>query len=256
VTEAVWRALRPGSGPLLLCVDFSQGRARAQAGFHDLAALLPGYQLWGTAESAWQVPGPGPDEVLAALLAARPEGPVAGVLGYCAGGALACGAASQLAADGTAPPVVLFDPAGVSGQTLVDSYRAAVATITTGADDAPPPAGDDLAALAAELGARYTELAGPACAALGVPAAIADQLCDRLRGYLDYLVHSATVGVDPSGPVTVLLSTDCVPGRVRPEWPQVRLPVTQNGLLADPAAARLAEQALAGVALAAADPAR
>lgn len=256
MTQAPWRQLRPGSGPVLLGVDFSQGRTRAQAGFHDLATLLPGYQLWGTTETAWQAPGTGADEVVAAVLAARPDGPVAGLLGYCAGGALASAAAGQLAAAGIPLPVVLLDPSVVSGQTLLDSYRAAVATITTVADEEPPPAGGDLAAMAAELSARYARLAGPACAALGVPAAIADQLCDRLRGYLEYLVLSATVRADPPGPVTVLLSTECVPARVRPDWPQVRLPVTQNRLLADPATGQLVERSLTGIAPAAPDPVR
>jgi hypothetical protein len=144
-----WRLLRPGTGPIVLCVDFTQARARAQAGFADLATLLPErYAVWGTEEAAWRSGWSRPEPAIESLVAGRPDGAVAGVLGYCAGGALARAIARQLAhRDAARTPVVLFDPVAVTARTLLDSYDASVRSIAAVAPRAdPPPAPDHPAA--------------------------------------------------------------------------------------------------------------
>jgi hypothetical protein len=269
VGRASWRLLRAGSGQRVpgqsvLCVDFPYGRSPAQAGFADLAPLLPDrYGVWGVGEDAWLTAESGPGPVLGALAEPWPPGGVAGVFGYGAGGSLACRLARILVARGVAEPdlpVVLFDPTTVTAGTLRSCFQAALRSIATNASAAArTDAGTDaraedvradgrvadLGALAGALAGRYAAVAQAACAAQGVPTAVADQLCDRVAGHLRYLAYSAAVPMDPPDP-TVLVRSATQPGN----GPHVRLPVDGAALLADRAAAGVASRLLAGETLA------
>jgi len=251
-----WRLLRGGATTdrAVLCVDFTQSRVRAQAGFADLAAVLPDrFAVWGTDEGAWHD--------TASTWQDPPDRAVAGVFGYCAGAALACALADRVARmTGTAPPVVLFDPAVVTAQTLLEQFDAALhglvgvapeQDLAAARADAHTDAGTDadladLDWLAAALTRRYGDLARPACAAQQVPEAIADQLCGRLEAYLRYLVRSAAVPLRSPGAATVVLSATFQPLPSLEQHPQVRTDATQAGLLADAAAAGAAARALTG----------
>jgi hypothetical protein len=256
-----WRLVRDAPGaPAVLCVDFTQARARAQAGFTDLAALLPaGAAVWGTDEPTWRAdpaaPGPLAD-ALARWLAGAPA-PAAGVravLGFCAGASLACALARHLAHGGTAPAVVLFDPTVATARTLHEQFDAALGGLAAGvaaaevaaarAGGAADRAGEpDPARLAPRLAARYGELATAACAAQGVPAAIAAQLAERFATHLRYLALTATVPLQaPPGALAVLSAEHRLP----PLGPAsvLRLDVAPDDLLADPRAAEAVAPAL------------
>jgi hypothetical protein len=241
--------LRAGAGSeAVLGVDFTQARVRAQAGFAQLAPMLPEpYAVWGTTEEGWRLPGD-PATRLAGWLAASAALPARAVLGYCAGASLACALARHLGA----PELVLFDPSVVGPLTLYHQFDAALGSLAavlaeaevTAAREAARRAADhadDLDALAAALAGRYAALARPACASQGVPESIADQMCARLATHLGYFALCAAAELAYPPQTLVVLSADHEPP------PQgggvVRLAVGQNALLGDQAAADL----LAGV---------
>src|SRR5690606_31345841 len=99
VPTAGWRRLRDGgTGGVVLTVDFTVAKVRAQASFADLAPRLPDrFSVWSTDETAW-VPGPGSSaEQLAQWLdsAADLDGPVRAGLGFCGGASLAAARAEE-----------------------------------------------------------------------------------------------------------------------------------------------------------------
>jgi hypothetical protein len=250
-----WRLLRAGEGaPAVLCVDYSQTQARAEATFHDLAAALPApYPVWGTDEGAWR------DEDLPA----EPVGAIAGILGFCAGASLACAMAERVARrTGTPPPVVLFDPWVVAAAALLHEFDRAIDGVAAGMaserlDTAKAAArehlseyadrsGPRLAPMAGALADRYAALARPVCAAQRVPERIIDQLCARTRSYLDYLVRSASVPLR-CPPRTLVVTSDGFeappisgPHRV------LRLDVDHDGLLAAAEATAALARVLSG----------
>ncbi|GAA4443875.1 hypothetical protein GCM10023170_020760 [Phytohabitans houttuyneae] len=255
---AGWRPLRAGAGSeAVLGVDFTQARVRAQAGFAQLVPMLPEpYPVWGTVEEGWQLPGD-PAARLSGWLAASEDLRARAVLGYCAGAPLACALARHLA-DRTGAPVdvVLFDPSVAGPLTLYYQFDAALGSLAAVLAEAEvaaareaalrdAEAAGDLDALAATLAGRYTALAGPACASQGVPASIADQMCTRLATHLGYFALSAAAELAYPPETLIVLSAEHDPpplgGRV------LRLPVGQNALLGDPAAAAAVGGLLAGV---------
>ncbi|MGX7674009.1 hypothetical protein [Plantactinospora sp. DSM 117369] len=264
-----WRLLRPGAGPGLLAVDFTPAQARAGAGFTDLARLLPEpYPVWGTEEAGWRhvvaasvdSPAGGLDVWLDRDLPVT--GGTAGILGYCAGGTLACALARRLADRyGVAPPVVLFDPVEVTAETLYDQFGTALDGLAAALPAAEVRAAreaaraevrtrPELSRLAGRLSERYAALAQPACAGQGVPPSIADQLCARIDTYLRYLLLSAAAPPDSPGPALIVLSAGHEPPPIPGADRQVRLDVPQSDLLADVRAADLAGRALVGEPLA------
>ncbi|MEO3926683.1 hypothetical protein ABGB07_22860 [Micromonosporaceae bacterium B7E4] len=263
-----WRLLRPGTGPGLLAVDFTPAQARAGAGFTDLARLLPQpYPVWGTEETGWRnvtaatvEPAGGLDVWLDRDLPV--SGGRAGILGYCAGGTLARALARRLADRyGVTPPVVLFDPAEVTAETLYDQFGTALDGLAAAlpaaevraareAARAEVRAEPDLSRLAGRLSDRYAALARPACAGQGVPPSIADQLCARIDTYLRYLLLSAAAPAVGPGPALVVLSAGHEPPPIPGADRQVRLDVPAPDLLADPRAADLAGRALVAEPLA------
>jgi len=224
-----WRLVRDGADAVL-CVDFTQARVREQAGFADLA-LPDNFGMWGTDEGAWETD----------TIPPAPVERVAGVLGYCGGGALACGLAARL---GTRPPVVLFDPVAVVARTLFKQVNKSLAGLGADPVDESGFATADLAALAGALADHYAAVAGPVCAQRRIPESIAGQLCDRVSGYLHYLVRSSRATFDYDGPVLVVLSEGQKLPDALNDRPFVRMPVTTAEVLAHPAAAQAAANAL------------
>jgi hypothetical protein len=253
-----WRLIRDGDGGgdddggAVLCVDFTQARVRAQAGFVDLAALLPaGPRVWGSDERSWRDATAPP-----AWLDGAPDPGARSVLAFCAGAALACALARHLGERTGAPPrVVLFDPTVATGRTLHEQFEASVAGVARGADadevarardgarrdlDAEP----DPARLGALLVRRYAALAEPACAAQGVPAAIAAQLCERFATHLRYLALAASTPLEPPPGALAVLSAEHRPPPLGPATP-LRVDAAAPALLADPRAAAAAAGAVA-----------
>lgn len=249
-----WRRLRPGSTPgVILAVDFTLAKVRAQATFDDLARLLPdGPAIWCTDGSGWPATAGDPAahlrQWLAHTRALAGLGAVRGVLGFCAGAPLAGALTGALAAGtaqrGQAPPLVLLDPTEPDAQTLVQTADAAMRTMSAEPGPVPPGTGD-LGRLATLLTERYAAAAGPVCAAQGVPPAIADQLTRRVGTHLRYLALSATAVTGNADAALLVLSRDHeVPARLG-GTPHVRLDVGQNELLTASGAARAIADALA-----------
>src|SRR5829696_1471833 len=115
-----WRRIRSGSGDeVLVAIDFESGRR--EPGFSDLSRVLdipagivqptpPKVEL-GEDFGARYV-----DEW--ARLIDQNDLKVRAVLGYCSGGALACGLAERLNGLGKSVPVLLFDPDEVGGSMI------------------------------------------------------------------------------------------------------------------------------------------
>jgi hypothetical protein len=248
-----WRLIRgTGEAGAILCVDFTQARVRAQAGFVDLAALLPaGSTAWGSDEGSWRAGDALPDWL---SRSAQVAAEVRGVFAYCAGAALACALARHLGRTGEAPPVVLFDPTAATAVTLHEQFETALASLARGApaadvDEARAGARADLRAepdparLMDRLTRRYAALAEPACAAQGIPAAIAAQLGDRFATHLRYLALAASAPLEPPVGTLAVLSAEHRPPPLGPATAS-RLDVAATALLADPRAADAAVRAL------------
>jgi hypothetical protein len=237
---------------MLLTVDFTLAKVRAQANFADLAGGLPdGPAVWGTEESCWPVTGGDPAIELEQWLRRTREavgagGTVRGVLGFCAGAGPAGALAAALAeGDGPPPPLVLLDPVAANAHTMTEQCEAAARRMTATPPQAAPPGTEDLDRLATLLTERYAAVAGPVCAEQRIPAPIVEQLRLRVEANLRYLALCATAGLSRADPALLVLSRDHgVPPRLRGAR-AVRLEVSQNELLADSGAARAVAGALA-----------
>jgi hypothetical protein len=255
MSTRAWRLLRAGDdAPAVLCVDYSQTQARAEATFHDLATALPArYPVWGTDEGAWR------DEDLPA----EPVAEIAGILGFCAGASLACALADRVARrTGPPPPLVLFDPWAVTAAALLHEFGRAVEGVAAGVaperldaakaevrellSDYADRSGPRLAPLADALADHYAALARPACAAQRVPERIVDQLCARTRGFLDYLVRSASVPLRCPAPALVVTAAGFEPPPVSGPHRVLHLDVDHPGLLAAPEATATVARVLDG----------
>jgi hypothetical protein len=281
VTLDGWRLLRPGSGPgVVLSVDFTLARVRAQANFGDLARLLPeGPAVWGTGETCWPTASGSPTVQLEHWLRRSRDfgGEVRAVLGFCAGASLARALADRLADSGDpAPAVILLDPVAANAQTMIDQCDIAVRRIAAAPGGAPSgatpsgatppgaiPSGGappdpalpdppelpdavDLDVLATQLTERYAAVAAPICAAQGVPPSITEQLCQRVETNLRYLALCATADPGATAAALLVLSRDHVPPPGMPGDREVRLDVGQNELLGDADVALAVAGALAG----------
>lgn len=256
-----WRLLRPGSGQgVVLSVDFTLARVRAQANFGDLARLLPeGPAVWGTGETCWPAASGNPTDQLEHWLRRSRDfgGEVRAVLGFCAGASLARALADRLTGGGDpAPAVILLDPVAANAQTMIDQCDVAVRRIaappggpSSGAvlpDPPELPDAVDLDVLATLLTERYAAVAAPICAAQGVPPAITEQLCQRVETNLRYLALCATADPPATAPALLVFSRDHVPPAGMRGGREVRLDVGQNELLADADVALAVAGALAG----------
>jgi hypothetical protein len=269
MTHDNWRVLAPGSGDrVLLAVDFGPGRS--EAGFGDLVAnLAPEPAVWETvfaAQTADPVTGTDPhrclrrwvDDVTTAGLR------VCGVLGYCAGSALARQAAGLLRTSGLPePPVVLFDPALVDGGLIqqlfafsVEGYQgllsddqihaalAAAAGFTgaLGPDiGRQPPAA--LADAMRGLQDVYDGVVHTVCDLLDAGEQVGQEFSERFAAFLGYLVTAGRAGASPGGTATIIVSEHHrLPDAFGVE--DHRVPTSREALLADPAVARIVAEAL------------
>ncbi|MFI5907472.1 hypothetical protein [Dactylosporangium sp. NPDC051541] len=225
-----WRLLSSSASNAraVVAVDFTLAKVRAQANFGDLATHLPAaVTLWASDETGWPAEPGDPRAHLAAWRSrAAALGNFHAALGFCAGGALA----GALAPAGAR--LVLFDPVLVSARTIVEHYADAVRR--TGAEPDPVPDGD---ADADDLAARYAVVARKFLAGQGIPDAIVDQLCGRVAVNLRYLAMSRAAGLEGLRPDRLVVSRDHEVPAPLADVPCVRLDVSQDELLATPAAA-------------------
>jgi hypothetical protein len=272
VPRAGWRRLRDaGAGAdVVLTVDFTVAKARAQAGFAELAPQLPDrFAVWSTDEKSWPTTPGDPSAQLAQWLDSGDfAGPVGAVFGFCASASLAGALAAHLAArDGIAPRLVLFDPVAVGPRTMVDQASESIRRLGTWEpDNDVDTVGDsaDLDVLATRLIERYTYAAALVGGAQSIPQAIVEQLCERVSANVRFLALAAIAwSARRLAPDLTVLSRDhelpraladaivapdrdMSPGRAASAL--LRLPVTQDELLADPGAAAALTRLFTGVA--------
>jgi hypothetical protein len=226
-----WRLLSGASRTqTVVAVDFTVAKVRAQANFGDLARHLPDdCAVWASDETGWPAePGDAREHLAAWRARADGLGKFHVALGFCAGANLA---AALTGAD--ASMLVLYDPVTVSTRTIADHYEAAVRRV--GAEPALP---EDAGAGA--FAEHYATVARKTLAEQGVPDVIADQLCARVAANLYYLAMCRAAGLDGARPDLVVLSRDHELPAALAGAPRLRLDVTQEQLLAEPAAAHAA----------------
>ncbi|MEU8258402.1 hypothetical protein AB0C06_29520 [Micromonospora inaquosa] len=267
--QSTWRVLTPGlSDRVLLTVDFGPGRR--EAGFSDLVAnLAPELVVWEPVfapQTADPVTGTDPHGCVSRWLDdVRNAGlEVCGVLGYCAGGALARQTADLLRTRGLPePPVVLLDPSHVDGDLIQelfatsvqgyaellseDQIRAALAAAAgfTGAlgSNIGTQAPAELAEAMRSLQALYDGVVQTVCDMLDADEEVSRGFSERFAAFLSYLVTAGRASAARGGSATVIVSGNHhLPDGFGVE--KHRLPVSRAALLADPAVARIVAEAL------------
>ena len=267
--HTTWRVLAPGSSDrVLLAVDFGPGRR--EAGFSDLVAnLAPEPVVWEpvfTPQTADPITGTDPRRCLSRWLddVTNAGLEVCGVLGYCAGVALARQAADLLRTSGLPePPVVLFDPSHVDGAlvhrlfaTSVEGYaellsedqiRAALAAADGCTGALGPDIGTQPPAVLAEAMRRlqdlYDGVVHTVCDMLDAGEEVGHGFSERFAAFLSYLVTAGRAGAVRGGTATVIASEHHeLPDGFDVEV--LRLPVSHAALLANPAVARIVAEAL------------
>ncbi|WP_141721366.1 hypothetical protein [Micromonospora eburnea] len=185
---------------------------------------------------------------------------VCGVLGYCAGAALALRAAELVKESGQGDPaLILFDPARVDSEVIqelfvtsaegyaellpperIEAAVSAAASITDslGEDIGRRPAGTLTDAMR-ELQHVYDGVVRDACAALGADEEVGKGFSERFAAFLSYLITAGRAGAYPadSGKPMIVVSQNHVPEGFGVA--SHRVPVPRAELLADPATARL-----------------
>ena len=221
MTLSSWRQLCDRGGDLVLCLDFTGGRA--EAGFADLVKKAPieaGFFHIGRISAGPEAALPLATHVQRWAGEVRRAGrPVRGVLGYCAGAALATAIADALVEAGASPPpVLLFDAATVTGTSLCDEFMAAVessaAHLTTDevddahrlADDLLARHRDHLSSTAVQLVDRYRELMIRLAARLRIGPFL-DELVDDFAEYMAYLLIASGGTLDLRGGTPVFFSS-------------------------------------------------
>ncbi|HEX6969472.1 MAG TPA: hypothetical protein VF174_11775 [Micromonosporaceae bacterium] len=264
-----WRILGDRSaGRALLAVDFGPGRP--EAGFADLVGNMSPATvvMMPVFEPVGDDPAGATDPVLRVrrwMTEIRERSlSVQGVLGYCAGGALACLAADLIREAGCGDPhVVLLDPNWVTGRGMQSLFVSSVSTYAQllpqdrcqaaldVAGRVCATLGDDLTAVSSDavfdamrrLQEEYDGLVRLTCDQMGADDEIGREFSDRFSGFLNYLVTAGRVDRDvvsrrrDDAELTVFVSMD---HQLDAEFgaPAERFAVSRNDLLADPALAK------------------
>jgi hypothetical protein len=158
----------------------------------------------------------------------------------------------------------MLDQAGESIDRLGPAANTAI-TADLGVDNDVDTVGGrrDLNELATRLAERYAHAAALVGGAQKIPQAIVEQLCERVSANIRFLALAATAwSVDRLAPDLIVLSQDHEPPQALacaiatpdgdvPPGPTastlLRLPVTQDELLADPGAAAALTRLFTGV---------
>jgi hypothetical protein len=204
-------------------LDFAGGRT--EAGFADLAAKAP---IEASFFHIGRMPAdPGAVVPLAtsagrwAAEVRRTARPVRGVLGFCAGAALATALADALVEAGTErAPVLLFDAITVTGTTLCDEFMAAVEPstrhLTADEVDEARRLSEDLLArhgreclptTAAQLVDRYRQLMTRLATRLRFGPFLLDELVGDFAAYMSYLLIASGGTLDLRDGTPVFLSS-------------------------------------------------
>ncbi|MEV0135505.1 hypothetical protein AB0H83_44530 [Dactylosporangium sp. NPDC050688] len=254
--------------PTLLAVTFDTGQGDAR--FADLAVNLPDYavlELLPPTPAGGLDRLPAPDAQLATWCAELRDAAVVvhGVMGYCAGAALAAPLAAAVAAGAPdPPPAILIDPSPVVPQTLYWPFVAATDSLAgqlpaeadharsiarKALQDAESAGPAGLTTLAVTLAEQYADLLAQAAGRLRLDDTLVAQLRDRLTAYAGYLLTAAAYPDRPDGAAMTLLSQEHPAGGTAAPTTTGRthrLELPRTRLLAGPEAAAAVRDAVAG----------
>jgi hypothetical protein len=276
-----WRVLRDGTPETAIAFDYDNGRK--QAGFADLAELLPGDHTlleleFGEADGAGDRPLD-PEVLCRNVLAdLRAHGRSLGAaLGYCAGAGLACLLAQMAAESGSGCRVVLLDPLLLDSSALARAYASSVEAIRTSLDDSDYRAALDggervlpggsltaeqwhrMPAIIDALSANYAWAVRRSGAMSGVPAELREQMAEVeaelvscFTTYAAYLATTMAVDLGASWsadrrrpPVVLASQAHEIPGVFAP-FLRRRFDIPQSTLLRDHRVAAVVGELLSG----------
>jgi hypothetical protein len=246
-----WRVLQTGDGDVVVAADYETGQPGPSlpqlvsrlSGRSTVVAPTPSVSISTCAE--WVA--------TCREFVAGSGGRIRGVLGYCAGAALACGLAADLAAESTTVPVLLFDPEAVRPETYYFHFARSAERYEETVD---PDVFDDAVeqaralcraaepSLAQDLAAVHEQLTAAAFAEMEIDADVGAELCDRFASYLRFLDAAVDAGYERyGGPAEIVLSQGyAVPTGLRGATRTVA--ATHDDLLTNPVTVQLTNQLL------------
>jgi len=252
--------LRPGASEyLVVAVDFDL-TSRGEAGFRDLATLLPEpVTIWLTAQPPASVADTASGTAYTAwwcdrLAASGAE--IDAILGYCAGSVFACALADEVARQqGRRPATVIFNP----GRPTRDSVFRDIRTTLTSLSSLSAAERDDLIGVASallqewprdvpgildRLLALYRDAARDAFERVGIPPDVGADLIDVFASYTAYLRAASTMAPHPqwsSATAVISVEDDGQPGFTAHRIPTA---IGRRDLLRTPQVARLVLDAM------------
>ncbi|MET7990811.1 hypothetical protein ABZU76_07855 [Amycolatopsis sp. NPDC005232] len=246
-----WLRIGTGTGEhVALAVDF-ESSGRPEAGFGDLAKLLPDVELWLTVSPPGQ-----PGRALSAedyftWWADWPmnSAPIASVFGFCAGSVFAPELAARIErVQGRCPAVVLFDPERPGLPNLHRDFDRAVAMaslltaeeadeLRAGAQRVREERWDDFTAASAELVELYEQAGSTAFARSGIDKDLAGELLGMFRSYVSYLVAGYELTSDIAWANAVAVTSTGSRSGARHAARELSFPVPHDDLLRYPGVA-------------------
>ncbi|MFI7669477.1 hypothetical protein [Nocardia sp. NPDC049526] len=252
--------LTPGASEfLVVAVDFDL-TTRGEAGFRDLAALLPdSVTVWLTAQPPASVADTASGEAYTAWWRERLDASGAqidAVLGYCAGSLFACALTDEVARqDGRRPATVVFNPGRPTRDSVFRDMRTTLASLSPLSAAERDDHIDEARALLREwprdipgvldrLLALYRNAAHAAFERVGIAPDVGAELIDVFASYTAYLRAASTMAPRPQwSSATALISVE---DDEDPDFTAHRVHTTvgRRDLLRTPEAARLVMDAI------------
>lgn len=204
-----WKVLSSHDGDgFVVAVDFPV-TGRPEAGFAEFAEIAGGFSLLESVPPTGGVEkGMTGADYVNRWVETLPDGPVRGVLGYCAGAVYAAGVAEHLARSGDLPPIVLFDPETVSDRTLYWQYHKLISNLAVALDarevkdaqDAGKKAWEsstDLIGFAAALDELFHDVGAVAFARIGLDEKRSAEMTAAFTSFLSYLTAGTDIEYAP-----------------------------------------------------------
>ncbi|WP_433734135.1 hypothetical protein ACQP0C_18540 [Nocardia sp. CA-129566] len=252
--------LEPGASEyLVVAVDFDL-TSRGEAGFRDLATLLPEpVTVWLTAQPPASIADTASGAVYTAWwwdrLAAS-GARIDAILGYCAGSVFACALADEVARQhGRRPATIVFNPGRPTRGSVFRDMRTTLTSLSSLSaaerDDLIGQASAllqqwprDVPGILDRLLALYRDAAGDAFERVGIAPDVSAELIDVFASYTAYLRAASTMAPHPQwSSATAVISVE---DDGEPDFTAHRIPteISRRDLLRTPQVARLVLNAM------------
>lgn len=252
--------LEPGANEyLVVAVDFDL-TSRGEAGFRDLATLLPEpVTVWLTAQPPASVADTASGAAYTAwwwdrLAASGAQ--IDAVLGYCAGSVFACALADEVARrQGRRPATVVFNPGRPTRDSVFRDMRSTLTSLSSLSaaerDDLIGAASAlleewprDIPSILDRLLALYRDAASDAFERVGIAPDVGAELIDVFASYTAYLRAASSIAPHPhwsSATAVISVEDDGEPGFTAQRIPTA---IGRRDLLRTPQVARLVLNAM------------